>query len=60
MKRKSLLTEVLVIRLERQYVECMRKIAREKGLGVSVLARMWLMEKLQEDLSRKQKLAKSS
>jgi len=59
-KRKSLLTEVLVIRLERQYVECMRKIAREKGLGVSVLARMWLMEKLQEDLSRKQKLAKSS
>ncbi len=41
-------------------MECMRKIAREKGLGVSVLARMWLMEKLQEDLSRKQKLAKSS
>lgn len=39
--------ETLVVRLQKNFKERLEKIARSKGLNVSTLARMWLMEKLQ-------------
>lgn len=53
--KRSLLTAVLVIRLSKDEKDKLKKIAISKGLGVSVLARMWLMEKLQENLRGKVK-----
>ena len=38
--------ETLVLRLQKQVKERLEKIARSKGLNVSSLARMWLMEKM--------------
>lgn len=39
--------ETLVIRLQKSLKERLGRIARSKGLNLSTLARMWLMEKLQ-------------
>ena len=39
-------TESLVLRVQKDIKEKLRKVARSKGLNVSTLARMWLMEKL--------------
>ena len=39
-------TESLVLRIQRDIKEKLQKVARSKGLNVSTLARMWLMEKL--------------
>ena len=39
--------ETLVVRLQKEFKEHLEKIARSKGLNVSTLARMWLLEKLQ-------------
>lgn len=39
--------ETLVVRMQKQFKDRLEKIARNKGLNVSTLARMWLMEKLQ-------------
>ena len=39
-------TESLVLRIQKDIKEKLQKIARSKGLNVSTLARMWLMEKL--------------
>lgn len=50
--KRSLLTAILVIRLSKDEKDKLKKIAISKGLGVSVLARMWLMEKLQENLRK--------
>lgn len=39
--------ETLVLRLQKQIKDRLENVARSKGLNVSSLARMWLMEKLQ-------------
>jgi len=39
--------ETVVVRLQKNLKERLERIARAKGLNVSALARMWLMEKLQ-------------
>lgn len=39
--------ETLVVRLQKGLKDRLEKVARSKGLNVSTLARMWLMEKLQ-------------
>ena len=39
-------TESLVLRIQRDIKERLEKVARSKGLYMSTLARMWLMEKL--------------
>lgn len=39
--------ETLIVRLQKNFKEKLEKVARSKGLNVSTLARMWLMEKLQ-------------
>lgn len=39
--------ETLIIRLQKEFKNRLEKSARSKGLNVSTLARMWLMEKLQ-------------
>ena len=38
--------ETLVLRLQKNTKEKLEQIARSKGLNISALARMWLMEKL--------------
>jgi len=40
----------LVLRLQKAFKNRLKKIARGKGLDVSTLARMWLMEKANETL----------
>ncbi|MCL5431918.1 MAG: BrnA antitoxin family protein [Patescibacteria group bacterium] len=40
----------LVLRLQMAFKNRLKQIARRKGLDVSTLARMWLMEKANEDL----------
>lgn len=44
----------LVIRLSSNEKDMLKKIAISKGLGVSVLARMWIMEKFQENMRKTQ------
>ena len=39
-------TESLVLRVQKNIKEKLEKVARSKGLNISTLARMWLMEKL--------------
>ena len=39
--------ETLMVRIQKDFKEKLEKVARSKGLNVSTLARMWLMEKLQ-------------
>lgn len=38
--------ETVVVRLQKSLKERLEKVAKSKGLNVSALARMWLMEKL--------------
>lgn len=38
--------KTLVVRLQKSIKDRLEKVARSKGLNVSTLARMWLMEKL--------------
>lgn len=38
--------ESLVLRVQKEFKDKLVKFARKKGLNVSTLARMWLMEKL--------------
>ena len=40
-------TKSLVVRVQEDFKQKLEKIARSRGLNVSTLARMWLMEKLQ-------------
>lgn len=49
--------ESLVLRLQKGIKKALSKTARSKGLNISTLVRMWIMEKLQEDLAGKKKLA---
>ena len=40
--------ETLILRLQKEFKDRLEKVARSKGLNVSTLARMWLLEKLRE------------
>lgn len=39
--------ETLIVRIQKDLKDRLEKAARRRGLNVSTLARMWLMEKLQ-------------
>lgn len=39
--------KTLIVRLQRDFKDQLEKVARSKGLNVSTLARMWLIERLQ-------------
>lgn len=39
--------KTLIVRLQKDFKDQLEKVARSKGLNVSTLARMWLIEKLQ-------------
>jgi hypothetical protein len=39
-------TESLIVRVQKEMKDKMSKVARSKGLNISTLARMWMMEKL--------------
>jgi len=39
----------LTIRFNEQALEDLRKLANEKGMGVTTLARMWVLERLQKE-----------
>ncbi len=42
--------ESLIVRLQKNFKQALAKTARRRGLNISTLARMWLMEKLREEL----------
>ena len=44
--------ETVILRIQKDIKEKIEQLARGKGLNLSTLARMWLMEKLQENLRR--------
>ncbi len=46
MIKKGRLDTIIVIRLPKDVLEKLERIATEKGLKPSTLARMWLLEKL--------------
>lgn len=41
----------LVLRLQKAFKDQLKRIAKRKGLDVSALARMWLLEKMHETTS---------
>lgn len=43
------LSEVVTVRLNQQMLIDLRRQAREKGIGASSLARMWLLERLRKE-----------
>jgi len=45
--------ETIIVRVQKNIKESLNKFARAKGLNLSTLARMWLMEKLEDNLARK-------
>lgn len=49
--------ETVVLRLQEDIKEKIEKLARSRGLNLSTLARMWLIEKLRENLVQKSKTA---
>lgn len=44
--------ETIILRVQKDIKDKIDKLARVRGLNLSTLARMWLMEKLQENLRR--------
>ena len=44
--------ETIILRVQKQVKDSLDKFARSLGLNLSTLARMWLMEKLQENLRK--------
>lgn len=44
--------ETLVLRLQKSLKDKLEKIAKSRGLNVSTLARMWLMERVQTTKNR--------
>lgn len=40
--------ETLIVRLQKDIKDKLEKIARNRGINMSTLARMWLLEKLRE------------
>ncbi|MFH0937497.1 MAG: CopG family antitoxin [Candidatus Daviesbacteria bacterium] len=45
--------ETIILRVQKDIKERLEKIARSKGLNLSTLARMWLLEKLQATYTSK-------
>lgn len=43
------LTHTLAVRLDARTIDRLAKIGRKKGVGVSTLARMWLLERLEQE-----------
>lgn len=41
--------QVMTIRVDKKLVTAMKAVAREKGIGYSTLARMWLIERLRKE-----------
>ena len=44
--------KTLIVRLQKEMKDRLEKVARSRGLNMSTLARMWLIEKLRESQSR--------
>lgn len=44
--------ETLIVRLQKEFKEKLERVARSRGLNVSALARMWLLEKLRESTTK--------
>lgn len=44
--------ETIILRVQKDIKDKMDRLARVRGLNLSTLARMWLMEKLQENLKK--------
>lgn len=44
--------ETVVLRIQKEMKEQLDKLARSRGLNLSTLMRMWMMEKLQENLRK--------
>ena len=44
--------ETVILRVQKEIKEQLDKLARSRGLNLSTLVRMWMMEKLQENLRR--------
>lgn len=40
-------TDTLIVRLQKSFKKQLEKLARSKGLNVSTMVRMWLLEKYQ-------------
>ena len=45
--------ETVVLRMQKEMKEQLDKLARSRGLNLSTLMRMWMMEKLQENMKTK-------
>jgi hypothetical protein len=43
--------ETLIVRIQKDFKDKLEEVARSKGLNMSTLARMWLIEKLQTSKS---------
>lgn len=48
--------ETIVLRVQGDIKERIERLARSKGLNLSTLARVWFMEKLQENLGKPAKI----
>lgn len=44
--------ETIILRVQKDIKDKLKGLAKSKGLNLSTLARMWLMEKLQENLRK--------
>lgn len=40
--------ETLIVRIQKEFKDRLERVARSKGLNMSTLARMWLIEKLRQ------------
>ena len=47
--QKRIKQEVLTLRMDEPTTNWLKEVAERKGLGVSTLARMWLLERLSEE-----------
>lgn len=44
--------ETIILRVQKDIKDKLERLAKSKGLNISALARMWLIEKLQENLRK--------
>ena len=44
--------ETLIVRLQKELKDRLERVARSRGLNMSTLARMWLIEKLRQTQSK--------
>jgi hypothetical protein len=54
------LAQILGVRLDAQTIDQLAGIGRKKGIGASTLARMWLMERLSDEVEREGAKRRSS